>query len=268
MKIKQFIVTYNNNEILNNCLESLSTVFDKYTKDEYEVFIINNHTNFQIDKKFEEYVTIIHNHTRPDFSTGHLSRNWNQAIINGFVDLNNPDCDILITNQNDCEFDGDFIPNLIEFHKSYNFIQFGTGDNFVSYTVDSIKNVGLWDERFCNIGYQEADYFLRQLLYNTNGCSINDGNHFREHNPVINNIIKHTTCGYDRGDEFHFESMKYHNISENVYKLKWGDRPFNHGVNGWNFETLKQLSPKIHSFIYYPYFEKDVKSLDKQNYII
>jgi DNA gyrase/topoisomerase IV subunit B len=53
-----------------------------------------------------------------------------------------------------------------------------------------------------------------------------------------------------------------------LYKLKWGDRPFNHGVNGWNFETLNKLSPKIHSFIYYPYFEKDVKSLDKQNYII
>lgn len=266
MKIKHYIVTYNNNVVLDKCLNSLLPTFEKYSKLEYQCYIINNHTNFYIDEKYEEYITILHNILRPDFSTGHLARNWNQSIINGFIDLNNPDCDILITNQNDCEFDGDFIPNLIEWHKKYSFIQFGAGDNFISYTIDSIKKVGLWDERFCNIGYQEADYFLRNILYNTSGCSINDYRHSRVHNKETNNIIKHTESGYDRGDAIHMKSRDFHHISYNVYTKKWGDTEESHRGN-WNYDRFKELKPKIESFIYYPYFEKDVQTLKEQNFI-
>ena len=272
MKIKQYIVTYNNEEVLNKCLESIFPLFEKYNKEEYQVYIINNHSNFHMDSKFEPYVKVLHNELRPDFSTGHLCRNWNQAIINGFKDLNNPDCDILITNQNDCEFDGDFIPNLIEWHKKYSFIQFGAGDHFISYTPNAIKNVGLWDERFCNIGYQEADYFLRQVLYNVDGCSINDYRHGRVNNGEINNIIKHTKSGYDRGDVFHIESKKYHQISRNVFIQKWGFSPsdINNASIEWNFEELIELEPKILSFIYYPYFECDINgdTLRKQKYVL
>ncbi len=268
MRIKHYIVTYNNKEVLDKCLESLFPLFEKYSKEEYQVYIINNHSNFSISSKFEQYVNVLHNSLRPDFSTGHLSRNWNQAIINGFINLENPDCDILVTSQNDCEFDGDFIPNLIEWHKKYSFIQFGAGDHYMSYTIDAIKKVGLWDERFCNIGFQEADYFLRQLLYNTNGCSINDYKHYRVHNGEINNLIKHTQSGHDRGDVFHMESKKYHNVSEKVYILKWGDTPDNHAADGWEYEKLKTLQTLIPSFTYYPYFEKNIFTLKEQNYAI
>lgn len=255
MKIKHYIVTYNNEEVLNKSLESLLPVLEKYSKEEYQLFIINNHSNFKIHPKFEPFVSVLHNMTRPDFSTGHLARNWNECIINGFKDLDNPDCDILITSQNDCEFDGDFIPNLIQLHKKYSFIQFGAGDHFISYTSESIKKVGLWDERFCNIGYQEADYFLMQMLYNTNGSTINDYKHKRVHNTETNNIINHTQTGHDRGDISHLASKKYHSISENVYIMKWGKSPYNHSINDWNYEKLKNLKPLIPSFIYYPYFE-------------
>jgi hypothetical protein len=267
MKIKHYIVTYDNNTILNRCLESLWNVFNKYSTDEYQCFIINNHSNFSIDDKFKEFVTILNNILRPDFSTGHLSRNWNQSIINGFVDLNKPDCDILINSQNDCEFDGDFIPNLIELHEKYSFVQLGAGDNFMSYTVDSIKKVGLWDERFCNIGYQEADYFLRNLLYNTNGCSINDYAHSRLHNVHTTKIIKSTETGHQRKDVHHYQSIKYHQISQNVYNQKWGDTPQSHQSN-WNYDRFKELVPKIQSFVYYPYFEKDVETLIQQNFVL
>lgn len=268
MKIKHYIVTYNNNEILDKSLDSMSSVMEKYDKDVYQIFIINNHSDIFVDPKFSNRVQILNNALRPDFSTGHLSRNWNQAIINGFTDLNNPDCDIIITSQNDCEFDGDFIPNLIEWHKKYSFIQFGAGDHYISYTVDAIIKVGLWDERFCNIGHQEADYFLRQLLYNTDGCSINDHKHLRVHNGEINNIIKHTTSGHDRGDLSHMESKQYHTISEGVYVKKWGDIPYNHAVNGWSYEKLNKLKPLTPSFVYYPYFEKNILTLREQNYVI
>lgn len=268
MKIKQYIVTYNNNAVLNKCLETLIPTFEKYSKDEYQCFIINNHSNFSIDDKFKNYTIVLDNNLRPDFSTGHLSRNWNQAIVNGFVDLNNPDCDILITNQNDCEFDGDFIPKLIELHKKYSFIQFGAGDHFMSYKVDAIKKVGLWDERFCNIGYQEADYFLRQLLLNTNACSINDYKHCRLHNVDDTKIIINTLSGHQRGEKYHTESIKYHGISHNVYKIKWGCDAVYLNNGEWTYENVKHLHPQINSFIYYPYFEKDVETLREQNFVI
>jgi hypothetical protein len=268
MKIKHYIVTYNNNTILNNCLNSLEYSLQNYTKDYYEVFIINNHSNFSIDSKYEDRVFVLHNNLRPDFSTGHLSRNWNQAIINGFQNINNPDCDILITSQNDCEFESNFIENLIELHKKYSFIQFGAGDNFISYTIDSIKKVGLWDERFCNIGYQEADYFLRQLLFNTENCSINDNMHNRIHNSEITSIIKNTNTGHARGDQSHLDSLKYHNISEKIYLSKWATSPLYLNPNEWTYEKLKSLSQIIPSYIHYPYFEKDVETLIAQNYII
>jgi uncharacterized protein YkvS len=81
MKIKQYIVTYNNKIQINNCLES---IFSKLSNEELsilDVYIINNHSNLDIDEKYLNRVTILNNDLRPDFSTGHLSRNWNQAII-------------------------------------------------------------------------------------------------------------------------------------------------------------------------------------------
>jgi len=260
MKIKHYIVTYNNNEVLNISLESIFNTLCKYDRDEYKVYIINNHSNFLIDPKFEAYVEVLHNMVRPDFSTGHLSRNWNQSIINGFADLSNPDCDIVITSQNDCIFIDNFIENLIDLHKIYDFIQFGAGDNFISYTANAIIEVGLWDERFCNIGYQEADYFLRSVLYNTNKTSINDISHKRTHNEINNTIIHQSNTGYVRQEPSHMTSLKYHTISENVYIEKWGDSPGNHIKNGWSFDNLKHLNPQIKSYMYYPYFEKNIKN--------
>ena len=269
-KIKHYIVTYDNSHMLNLALESIFPMFEKYTKNEYQVYIINNHSNFSVNPKFEPFITILHNALRPDFSTGHLARNWNEALVNGFVDLDNPDCDIVITSQNDCVFNDNFISNLIELHKKYSFIQFGAGDNFVSYTVESVKKVGLWDERFCNIGYQEADYFLRQLLYNTDLCSINDYRHRRVHNSELNSITKHIISGHDRGEISHMESKKYHNISKEIYIKKWGHTPIILKTDNdwWNINKLKNLSPLVDSYIFYPYFEKKITSLKAQKFIL
>lgn len=82
------------------CLDS---IFSKLSKEELsilEIYIINNHSNSEINKDYLDNITIL----RPDFSTGHLSRNWNQAIINVFQNLKNPDYNIVITNQNDIIF--------------------------------------------------------------------------------------------------------------------------------------------------------------------
>ena len=272
MKIKQYIVTYNNSIQINNCLESIFSNLSQYELSFLEIFIINNHTNFSIRDEFVNRVTVLHNTLRPNFSTGHLSRNWNQAIINGFVDLNNPDCDILITNQDDTIFKENYISKLIQHHNKFDFIQLGHGDNFVSYTPTAIKRIGLWDERFCNIGYQEADYLLRAFIYHSNKVSINDFMHERVYNKLdTNDIIEIIPTGWQRYEPYHRESVQYHNISKNIFIQKWGFHPSNDDGAAIQFSfdvDMQNKKPLLPNFIYYPYFEKNVETLKEQNYII
>jgi hypothetical protein len=263
MKVKQYIVTYNNQIQINNCLES---IFSKLNNDELsilDIFIINNHSHLNIDAKYLDKITILNNELRPDFSTGHLSRNWNQAIINGFKELKIPDCDILITNQDDTLFKENYINKLIELHKNFDLIQFGWGDNFISYTPNAIKQIGLWDERFCNIGYQEADYFTRAALYLKNKSSINDFSHNRILNGIdeSNWIIDIIPSGNARGEEYHHISSGFHINSKYIYEAKWESNPDN------GFLNIETIAPKMNSFIMYPYFEKDIETLNEQYYL-
>lgn len=275
MKIKQYIVTYKNAFQLNKCL---GTIFNGLTQEELsklELFVINNHSEFRIDESFKDKVTVLHNMTRPDFSTGHLSRDWNAAIINGFKDLNNPDCDIVITNQDDTEFKPNYINELIELHKTYDFIQLGVGDQVISYTPDAIKKIGLWDERCCNIGFQEMEYFIRVILYHPEKSTINDWRHNRIHNPFTGNenpIIYNTLPGGDRKEPYHMESLKYHNVAVSILSAKWKDHHTliygEHNKRKELIERLRESGPHIPSHIFYPYFEKSIptETLAKQNY--
>lgn len=260
MKIKIYIVTYNNSIDLQNNLDSLFN--SDIMNYDYEVYIINNNTNFNISNKYYEKVKILHNVLRPDFSTGHLSRNWNQAIINGFKNLLKPDCDILVHVQDDTLFEKDWCDKLINLHKKYTFIQAGWGDNFCSYTVESVKVIGLWDERFCNIGYQESDYFMRALMFNKEKSSINDYAHGRVLNPIKEKLVNRPT-GFDT-KIYHKDSLKYHNVSSSIYFHKYG----NTNDKFWGKELIDNPPNKflIDNYIYYPYFEKDVYDLEKKGY--
>ena len=296
MKIKVFIVTYNNDTALSNNIYSLRNS-DLMNMD-YEINIINNYG--ELNNRWGPNVKIINNTTRPDFSTGHLSRDWNTAIIKGFKNLNNPDCDIVVCCHNDTVFYNDWVSNLLELHKKYSFIQFGRGCGFMSFKPEAIKKIGLWDERFCNIGFHEGDYFLRAFLFNKEFTTLNDGwlsldrhddflfrkkiysgeiteidqklihptacNQWRILNPEENKIIdvRHSSAASNK--EAHFKSMKYHGQSGMMFREKWGcSTPV---INWYKFPDMK---PKINikSYILYPYFEKDIpkETLDSQNFV-
>jgi len=265
MKIKLYIVTYNNDKVLNDW--SLSTLFSSnYQKLDHEVqiFVINNHSNINIKPEYKDKVTVLENALRPDFSTGHLSRNWNQALINGFKDPDKPDCDIVACSQNDIKFKKDWLEQLLKAHEKYTFVQQGQGDGFHSYKIDAVKNVGLWDERYCNICYQEHDYFLRQLMYNREHCTINSKGSKQIHNKLDFVIIEDTPCGSKRGEKSHNLSKKHSNVSKMIFQQKWGGvRPAQ-----WKpgFDWVPKKS-KIPSFIYYPYFEKKL-NLKNKGYIM
>lgn len=220
--------------------------------------IINNYDYLSVE---DPRVKVINNTLRPDFSTGHLSRNWNEAIINGFRDLNLPSVDYVIGVQIDAILGDTWYQDLMKVLKIYpelHYLALGEGDEFQVFTPQVIKTVGLYDERFCNIGYQEADYFYRVRLLKPLNAVILDHKHGR----VMNNI------GLDELDvrgivirnpskevnDAHRLSMAHHNDSLKVFYYKWGHTNPEH----W---TEIEIDPGISrgkEFRYYPYFEKAV----------
>jgi len=255
MKIKIFITTYNNIDDVNNCVKSL--LDSDVTKENYEINVLNNHTNFICHYPL---VKVYNNQTRPDFSTGHLSRTWNQCIINGFKDISSPDCDILVTLQDDVILKPNWFSLILPHIQKYSFMEVGGGDIMCVYTPKAIYNVGLWDERFCNIGYQEADYFLRQLVYNPDIVSINDYCHSRVHNPIYassrareidNEFLRVPAKNSTRVANSNL-SLAYHGHSENMFRSKWSVPPEN-----WNVESILNniKTPNVNSYVLYPYFE-------------
>lgn len=266
MKIKQYIVTYNNSFQINECIKSIFNNSSGEELDNLEIYIINNHSNFDLSAEFIDKVAVLNNTLRPDFSTGHLSRNWNQAIINGFVNLNKPESDIVITCQDDTRFSKNYITTTIELHKKFDLIQAGHGDNFVSYTPSAIKKVGLWDERFCGIGYQEADYFLRSYLYNNKNSSIQDDMHRRHLNKITNIPIQIIKSGCARREKYHINSTTHHEYNKKLFIKKWGFNP----EKGWPAIINSISTPNIDSYIYYPYFENNIdnSTLMQQRYLL
>lgn len=267
MKIKFYIVTYRNAEDLTANLNSLFN--SDWLGHDIEICIINNHSSFQLEQHLLDKVKVLHNVCRPDFSTGHLSRNWNQAIIHGFKSLKNPNCDLLVTCQDDTIFDPNWCRDLLKLHESYSFVQKGVGDNLCSYLPEAVVNIGLWDERFCGIGYQEADYFLRAKIHNGNRSTINDWAHGRFHNKTDEEIAKRAQPimlpnGTVNHSVFHKESMKHHVISRNVFIKKWGMNP-----EQWQNHTGPfPIRSLIENYILYPYFELDVADLQFKNYLV
>ena len=162
--LKIYIVTYKRQGILNQTLDILFNQTDFVTIQDTEVNIINNHSDFFLEERFKDKVNVIHNNARPDWDTGNLARNWNQALVHGFKDLNNPDAKIVVTMQNDIVLSPNWATNLLKMHKKYTFVTGILGDNIVSYRPDAVKKIGMWDERFVTPANKEADYYIRALI--------------------------------------------------------------------------------------------------------
>lgn len=263
--ISIYIVTYRSPLDLNNNIASILA-----SGADVRINVINNHSEFFLDPKHEKAVTVLHNKLRPDFSTGHLGRNWNQALLHGFQNLTKPANDIVVTVQDDVIFKADWFSHLIELHHRYSFISMGAGDAFCSYLPEAVRRIGVWDERFCNLGHGAADYLLRALIYNPEGSSINDPCHGRVHNAVDGNIVycREIDEVVERADSMlitlapmsrdranaHKTSMKFHPLTRAVFAHKWGAVP----PANWTEEHYAVRKSLVPNYITYPYFEKDV----------
>jgi hypothetical protein len=211
-----------------------------------------------MDGKFKN-VNVMHNTLRPDFSTGHLSRSWNQAILHGFKNLLNPIAQIVVACQVDTIFNVDWLARLIDLHQKYSFISAGWGDAFLSFTPDGVRAIGLFDERFCNIVHQECDYFTRALIFNKDKSSINDFHHGKVLNPFLSSV-----------DDASFIHRKNSNTSvtwnstvechEHITKFllsKYSESPL-----VWNVNSPPKLLKKL--IMFYPYFEFGVLDSDSK----
>lgn len=268
MDIKLYIVTYKGIDRINKTLRS---IFDSDLMDyDYQVNIINNHSSDYVHSEYNEKVRKLENNLRPDWSTGHLSRNWNQALLDGFRDLNNPDCPIVVHCQDDCIFNEDWVEKLLPLHEQYNFVQNGHGDQFCSYLPEAVKRVGLWDERLCGISYQAGDYFYRNLMHNKDGCTINDPGHRRLHNTIFEDIGRSTS--YLVNPDVREIDGQW---TQEPYSLKISKKIMDRKYDGvkihpWTREVIENTPKRIkcENVIYYPYFEKDIYDLDGKGYIV
>lgn len=265
--VKVYIVTYNNEERIKenifrffDTVRDVKTVYFKYT-------VINNHSNFNIGQfvcpKNVDFA-VWHNVTRPDWSCGHLSRDYNAALINGFVNLNNPDCDQIICGHDDIWYKDNWFERLTKIHETYTFYAGDYGCSMTSYLPEAVKKIGMWDERISNIGYHEADYYLRALIYNGDKSTINDYFGGRVYNPT-EVLFDHPPENQNK--RIHSEkSLAYHANSRKVFAAKWG------GVHPEQWATRLSgtpipKTPLVPTFMYYPYFELDIDNLEEKGYI-
>lgn len=249
--IKIFILTYKAPQELNDNLRSLFR-----TKGDYEVHIINNNSEvFHLDEEFHDRVIVHHQTTRANWGTGHPARDWNQAIILGFQDLMNPDCEQVILCQDDMIWYDNWLETLDEIHQTYTLYTCGWGEGIVSIKPEAIRRIGLFDERFSTLGYYEGDFFTRAYLYNGEKSTINDLHHHRLLNPTVDVGRRATEVGVSRTSAYQKTlggAMWYH---------KWGDQdPKWRGV-------VNATQPLCDSYMMYPYFEKDVETLKEQRYV-
>jgi hypothetical protein len=289
VKIKVYIQTYDDADALHGNLESLYANMGPKPDDvNVEVHIINNHPNFRLDPKFDK-VVVYHDAVRPSWSTGHPARTWNAALMLGFKDLHKPDCDLVVCIQDDMIWEYDWLYWLLEVHKTYNFYTCSWGDAFCSYTAEAVKRIGIWDERFCTLGIQEADYLLRALIYNKEGSSINDIGVGRILNPWTKPIDDDDhgkvwvpgeyhlfTKEYLKGNianRNHFDptprqeaGSTYHRVSVAVWYDKWGGHVM---PEFWTQEFIDNPTPrpKCPTYVMYPYFEKEIYDKQEKGYL-
>lgn len=267
MKAKLYILTYNNEQHLNEGLRSLFA--GDLTQHELQVYIINNHTNFVLHDEFQDKVTVLHNVLQPDFGTGHTSRNWNQGLIHGFKDLDSPDCDLVILAQDDTYYHKNWLNllNTIHFELGYHFFCVGAGDMLHSYTPTAVKKIGLWDERFSAICFMEHDYFIRAAMYLGDSASVNDTGHMVglysfNQLPFATQVAENPARNQNKLDLGRARA-RFDNPFRELFKAKWGN--YSEFTPTINFVNRPQL-PGVINYILYPYFEKGVEDLNGVGY--
>jgi hypothetical protein len=128
----------------------------------------------------------VHNALSSRLSVGHSTRHYNEALTHGFDNLGAPELDLVVTVQADTRLCPDWLLHLRRAHAEHGcaLVQVGQGDQLLSYSVDAVRSLGLWDERLIGIAVHEGDFFIRSLLGMPNATCLHDRDHLRIWRPV------------------------------------------------------------------------------------
>jgi len=288
-KMRVFIVTHDRQKALHDTLTGLFNS-DFSGLGGTKVTVINNHSRFQLADEFKGRVSVLHNMTRPDCSSGNLSESYNQALVFGFGSLVDPQSEIVVTLQDDCGLAANWVESLLKLHERFTFIVGEFGDNIVSYMPEAVRQIGMWDENFCGIQHKEADYWIRALICNKEKSCINDMLHGRllnnEGTPQLDCRGHHNFRTVDGElkrlqDDEHHHQIKRHavrprDLLRDYFMAKWAHtwvrEPESTGwLNKWPAEFVANPPTQPRNFpvfIRYPQFEKDIEDLAGKNYFL
>jgi hypothetical protein len=249
-----FIVVFKQHDHVRTLVKEL--LLSDLTSFTFEIIVLNNFGTFSFpaDPLFEansNNLTVINNYARIESSFGHLARDWNTAALYGFQDLANPISDIVVGLQGDASLVPEWATKIYAEHMGDGtlFLQSGHGDAFHSWTAEGVRRIGLWDERFTDIGYQEADMFLRAVVLEPERVRISDEPHDRRHRPPYYSVVA------DSGSKDRGGNKQQHRHSSGFWKKKWGDRTTIWGRATDNASWMVGVAPLVSTIYLYPFFE-------------
>jgi hypothetical protein len=251
-----FVVTFRAHAAATKVVEEL--LRSDLTDFTFEISVINNWGTFAFpldNPLFTAHagnLTVINNYGRPEWSWGHLSRDWNIAALYGFKNLADPNSEVVVGVQGDASIAPQWAHAIYDEHTKSGtiFISAGRGDAFHSWTAEGVRRLGLWDERYCDIGFQEEDMFLRAVILEPTRVRISDFAHKRTHNPFPVNPVA------GDGDHDREGHPIEHWHSELYHATKWPEWKDKSAGWWWNTTDLGvKLRPRVATYYSYPYFE-------------
>jgi hypothetical protein len=94
---------------------------------------------------------------------------------------------------------------ILREEKRYDLITQPRGDQMMAFRIEAVRKIGLFDERFYTLHFQETDYFYRAILLHPKGVSINDDHSSRggKWNPFEHALIQPTFTGIFEDNQIH-----------------------------------------------------------------
>lgn len=221
-----YIVTYKKNDVLNKNIASLYQNACDTT--EFDVTILANHPDIRLETENQhDNLRIVYNTTRSMDAWGNLSKDWNWCMLDAFERWDNPpQTKYCILCQNDVEWAENWQENLRQC-KDFDFISQPLGDQLLVVTIEALKKVGFFDERFTTLHYHEEDYFLRTALKlgaraSINGAKNHNGSYMStSYHPLGENLISKTAfSGINLFDE-NLHTPKTHDALQKMFLAKW-----------------------------------------------
>lgn len=252
-----FLVTFHAHTAASKVVEDL--LKSDLTDFTFEIVVINNWGTFSFPPDNPLFVahagnlTVLNNYARPEWSWGHLARDWNTAALYGFQDPHDPISEVVVGVQGDISLVPKWAHAIYDEHTKNGalFIQGGRGDAFHSWTAEGVRKLGLWDERYCDIGFQEEDMFLRAVILEPSRVRINDIAHKRVHNPFFLNPV---AGDGDHDREGHPKEHWHSQLYQMSKWPRWKEKGYKWWLNTTDMrDAMRQ--PAQSTFYLYPYFE-------------